>query len=73
MDVKANEHNKNGSDRNGENRKHNNTILYWVRHVGNAQHVWPPAQVDTDSYHKKLVTDMFLSMLFKKMLTAKIL
>jgi hypothetical protein len=66
MDVKANEHNKYGSDRNGEKNRKHNTILCLVRHVGNEQHVWLSSQVDTDSYHKKLVIDIFLSMLFNK-------
>jgi len=37
MDVKANEHNKYGSDRNGDkNRQHINTVF---SNVGNAQHM----------------------------------
>jgi hypothetical protein len=64
MDVKANEH-KYGSDRNGDkNRKHNTAL----NQAGNAQYVWLSSQVDTVA---KLVTNMFLSMLFNKYTNCK--
>jgi hypothetical protein len=63
LHVKANEHNKYGSDRKGDkNRKDNSTMLCsQVRHAGNMQHVCCCHHRWTllPTTKKKLVTDMF--------------